>query len=316
MLEGSSTALNPSVSGRLKPENQPDDKTKELSRLTKEQWREYTKSVWQIANTRHPEHPAVFPVEIPTRLVRMFSFHGETVLDPFCGIGTTGDACIANGRRFVGYDTNRQYASMARKRLAELGGESVVKCGSSDNMADIENASMSLVVTSPPYWDKADYGTHKKNIGSISNYGQFLEAAERIFVECYRVLRQGRRMCIVTANVHQNTSDGLLTFPLNADFASICRHIGFRLANEIIWSKDGTGGRWGSHGKQRPIFGSYPYPPNFLFKNVHEYILIFRKPPVTGKNSKAPEYGSLVNHRSLPLPRMLQWGKDAAPKTK
>ena len=51
------------------------------------------------------------------------------------------------------------------------------------------------------------------------------------------------------------------------------------MVNEIIWSKDGTGGRWGSANGQRPIFGSYPYPPNFLFKNVHEYVLIFAKPP-------------------------------------
>ena len=303
--------MNSGVSGCLKPENQADNKIKELSRLTKDEWREYTKSVWKVANTRHPEHPAVFPVEIPTRLIKMFSFHGETVLDPFCGIGTTGEASIANGRRFVGYDTNGRYASLARKSLAGFGDGFDIRYGSGDNMADIENSSIGLIVTSPPYWNKANYGTHEKNIGSISNYSLFLEAAGRVFLECHRVLRPGRRMCIVTANVHQNTSDGLLTFPLNADFASICRRIGFRLASEIIWSKDGTGGRWGSHGKQRPIFGSYPYPPNFLFKNVHEYILIFRKPPVTGRNNRAPEYGSLVNHRNLPLPRMSQWRKAA-----
>ncbi|MGC8733307.1 MAG: hypothetical protein ACP5RC_13775, partial [Halothiobacillaceae bacterium] len=62
-----------------------------------------------------------------------------------------------------------------------------------------------------------------------------------------------------------------------------------------IWSKDGTGGRWGSAGAQRPIFGSYPYPPNFLFKNVHEYILIFAKPPRTKtKGPKVVPYKDLV----------------------
>lgn len=271
------------------------NEVKELSRLTKDEWREYTKSVWYVANTRHDEHPAMFPVEIPTRLVKMFSFHGETVLDPFCGIGTAGVACIANGRQFIGYDTNQRYASLAREELGKLGGKFDIKCGSSDNMKGIGDSSISLIVSSPPYWNKADYGSHRKNIGSIPHYGQFLEAAGDVFEECYRVLRPGRRMCIVTANVHQNTKDGLLTFPLNADFVSMGRRIGFRLANEIIWVKDGTGGKWGSYGSQRPIFGSYPYPPNFLFKNVHEYILIFRKPPVTGRNSKAPEYDDLVN---------------------
>lgn len=70
--------------------------------------------------------------------------------------------------------------------------------------------------------------------------------------------------------------------------------------NEIIWSKDGTGGRWGSANKQRPIFGSYPYPPNFLFKNVHEHILIFAKPPgekVTGKT--VVSYNFLTGHGEI-----------------
>lgn len=97
----------------------------------------------------------------------------------------------------------------------------------------------------------------------------------------------GRKLCIVTANVNQQTEHGLLTFPLSTDFAILLREIGFVMINEIIWSKDGTGGKWGSWGKQRPIFGSYPYPPNFLFKNVHEYILIFAKP--NGNKKKGPK---------------------------
>ena len=56
---------------------------RELSRLTKEEWREYTKTVWQIANVTHTSHPAPFPVEIPRRLVKLFSLYGETVLDPY-----------------------------------------------------------------------------------------------------------------------------------------------------------------------------------------------------------------------------------------
>jgi len=74
----------------------------------------------------------------------------------------------------------------------------------------------------------------------------------------------------------------------------LLRQIGFVMVNEIIWSKDGTGGRWGSANGQRPIFGSYPYPPNFLFKNVHEYILIFAKPPQT--KTKGPK---VRNYREL-----------------
>jgi site-specific DNA-methyltransferase (adenine-specific) len=91
----------------------------------------------------------------------------------------------------------------------------------------------------------------------------------------------------VTAHVNQHTNHGLLTFPLATDFTILLRDLGFVMVNEIVWNKDGTGGKWGSYGEQRPIFGSYPYPPNFHFKNVHEYILILAKP--SGKVVKGPK---------------------------
>jgi DNA modification methylase len=118
----------------------------------------------------------------------------------------------------------------------------------------------------------------------VSGYRHFLSEIKPVFEECFRVLRPNRKICVVTANVNQYTEHGLLTFPLATDFTNVLREIGFVMVNELIWSKDGTGGRWGSANGQRPIFGSYPYPPNFLFKNVHEYILIFTKPGEDKKN--------------------------------
>ncbi len=134
------------------------------------------------------------------------------------------------------------------------------------------------MVTSPPYWDKANYGSGVSDIGRKDTYVAFLENMRAVFQECYRVLEPGRKICVNTANVNQFTEHGLLTFPIAADFCVILREIGFVMVNELIWSKDKTGGRWGSANMQRPIFGSYPYPPNFLFKNIHEYIVIFAKP--------------------------------------
>lgn len=74
---------------------------KEKSKLTKDEWREYTKTVWSIANKARPDHPAVFPEEIPHRLTKLFSFYGESVLDPFAGTGTTARAAIPLGRRAI-----------------------------------------------------------------------------------------------------------------------------------------------------------------------------------------------------------------------
>lgn len=275
---------------------------KEKSKLSKDEWREYTKTVWTIANTSRDDHPAVFPKEIPLRLAKLFSFYGETVLDPFAGSGTTAQAVIPLGRRAVCVDQNPDYVRTIKKEGGSLlnghphnSERLVAVCGDSRNLDFVEDNSVGLVVTSPPYWNKADYGTSKDNLGKIESYAEFLEATRPVFTECFQKLRPGRKMCVVTANVNQHTDHGLLTFPLATDFAVLLRSVGFVMVNEIIWSKNGSGGKWGSYGTQRPIFGSYPYPPNFLFKNVHEYILIFSKPARTKtKGPKVKTYSDLV----------------------
>jgi site-specific DNA-methyltransferase (adenine-specific) len=162
-------------------------------------------------------------------------------------------------------------------------------------MAEIGDDSVGIIISSPPYWDKADYGANASNIGRNQTYLQFLVEIKAVFKECLRVLAPGRKICINTANVNQHTNHGLLTFPLATDFAVILRDLGFVMVNELIWSKDKTGGRWGSANGQRPIFGSYPYPPNFLFKNVHEYVLVFAKPDKTPrKGPKVKQYADLM----------------------
>ncbi len=276
---------------------------KELSKVTKEEWREYTKTVWRIANTSHDEHPAVFPVEIPTRLTKLFSFYGDTVLDPFAGSGSTAKAGIPLGRRVICIDQNARYLDIIRQDCGNLKNghgpefrslEAVH--GDSRNLKFIPDNSVGLVITSPPYWNKANYGTGKNNLGVIDSYPGFIEATKPVWEECYRTLMPGRKLCLVTANVNQHTDMGLLTFPIATDFSILLRSIGFVMINEIIWSKDGTGGKWGSYGSQRPIFGSYPYPPNFLFKNVHEYILIFAKPSnIKTKGPKVRQYHELMD---------------------
>jgi DNA modification methylase len=266
---------------------------KEASKLSKEEWREFTKTVWHIANVTHAKHPAVFPPEIPHRLIKLFSFVGETVLDPFAGVGTTAKAALALDRRAISVEQNRDYAELIRTELTtEL---SEVHVADSRNLAFIGDGSIGLVVTSPPYWNKADYGPDPANLGNIRSYPRFFREIRPVFEECFRVLAPGRKLAVVTANVNQHTDHGLLTFPLATDFTVLLRSIGFVLINELIWSKDRTGGRWGSAGLQRPIFGSYPYPPNFLFKNVHEYILVFAKPPKQAtRGPKVLSYSSLM----------------------
>ena len=254
---------------------------KEASAITKEEWREYTKTVWSIANTSDPEHPAVFPPELPRRLVKMFSFVDETVVDPFGGSGTTGKVAAELGRHGVCIDQNETYVERMHRDKALLG-EAADRfeplLGDARNLP-FESNSVGLAITSPPYWNKADYGDGQNNLGNVDGYLEFIESLRPAFEEIFRVLAPGRKFCVNTANVNQHTDHGLLTFPLATDLVILLRQIGFVLINEVIWNKDGTGGRWGSANGQRPIFGSYPYPPNLLFKNVHEYVIIVAKPP-------------------------------------
>ena len=277
------------------------DEIKEKSKVTSEEWKEWTKTVWSIANTSDAIHPAVFPYEIPYRLIRMFSFYDEVVVDPFSGMATTGKAAIKTGRKYIGFETNNDFVHESIQRLGTMIEEEGIEDAefrinncSSINMDSIEDDSVGVIVTSPPYWNKADYGEFKGNIGSFEFYDDFLSEMSKIAKECFRVLKPGRKLCLVTANVNQNTKEyGLITIPIASDLTKILQNTGFALINQIIWNKDGTGGRWGSSNSQRPIFGSYPYPPNFLFKNVNEYIIIVQKPDPKKKNTKAPSYFDL-----------------------
>lgn len=278
------------------------DSIKEKSKLTKEEWREYTKNVWQIANISDPAHPAPFPPEIPHRLIKLFTFVNEIVLDPFAGVGNTAVAALPLYRKAICIDENLEYVKIMQNRLLNTYGHALtIYCADSRKMDFIHDNTVGLVVTSPPYWNKANYSSSDTNLGNIGNYDDFFNQIKPVLEQCYRVLIPGRKICIVTANVNQYTDHGLLTFPLAADFIDLLRSIGFLMINEIIWSKDGTGGKWGSWGKQRPIFGSYPYPPNFYFKNIHEHILVFAKPP--GKlvnNPKAKKLSQIMPSHMQP----------------
>ena len=164
-----------------------DVDAREKSRLTKEEWREYTKTVWHIANTSHPNHPAVFPAEIPHRLVKLFTFYGETVLDPFAGTGSTAKAAIPLGRKAICVDQNKDYVDIItaecgslRNGVSNTGMLTAVNADSRD-LKFIKDDSVSLVVTSPPYWNKADYGENEANLGTIGQYGTSLTQFARFF---------------------------------------------------------------------------------------------------------------------------------------
>jgi len=92
--------------------------------ISRREFLEATVSVWNIApaSARRIGHPAPFPVELPRRLIELYTFLGDLVLDPFMGSGSTAVAAVESGRHFVGYETEPAYLEIARARVAAAQG--------------------------------------------------------------------------------------------------------------------------------------------------------------------------------------------------
>lgn len=96
-------------------------KEKEIkkSTITKEEFLEYTKSIWTF-NTESAKkigHPAPFPLELPNRLIKLYSFTNDIILDPFMGSGTTAISALINDRFYIGYEIEKKYIELAKKRI-------------------------------------------------------------------------------------------------------------------------------------------------------------------------------------------------------
>ncbi len=89
--------------------------------ISREEFLSYTKSVWEFPaeSATKVGHPAPFPVELPYRCIQLYTFRGDLVLDPFCGVGSTCIAALRAGRHFLGYDTKQEYVDSALRRISK-----------------------------------------------------------------------------------------------------------------------------------------------------------------------------------------------------
>ncbi|MBE6511125.1 MAG: site-specific DNA-methyltransferase [Methanobrevibacter sp.] len=88
--------------------------------ILKEDFIQWTKSIWTFpaVNAKRIGHPAPFPIELPHRLINLYSYEDDVILDPFCGSGTTCIAAIQNNRNYIGYDINKEYIALSKKRIS------------------------------------------------------------------------------------------------------------------------------------------------------------------------------------------------------
>jgi len=165
--------------------------------------------------------------------------------------------------------------------------------GDSRGLSFLSDASVHLVVTSPPYWNLKRYNENPDQLGHIQDYEAFLCELEKVWRHVYRILVPGGRLVCVVGDVCVARRDfgRHLVFPLHADICVICRRIGFDNLNPIIWHKIANASYEVKNGSK---FLGKPYEPNAIIKNDMEFILMQRKPGGYRKPTSAQREASRI----------------------
>lgn len=266
-----------------------------LNDLTAKEWIPETVSVWtqrglgkghQHAQIER-QHPAPFSYQDVGRLVRFFSKAGETVLDPFVGVGSTLKAAAVEGRKGIGIELNKRYAELARLRVqTELANEpnacldqKVLHGDARKLIPKLPAHSVKLVVTSPPYWNilhKEDhkakqerasrgldtrYSDSRRDLGNIESYPEFLRELADTLGQARNCIVDGGHMCVVVGDFRHKSR----YYMFHADIAREMEQRGFTLKGITVLYQ-----------RHKRIF-PYGFPYSFVPNLHHQYIVILAK---------------------------------------
>jgi len=153
-------------------------------------------------------------------------------------------------------------------------------------MKEVQDESVHLIITSPPYWQLKDYGNGKQ-IGFNDTYEEYINNLNLVWNKCHRVLHKGCRLCI---NIGDQFARAVYygrykIIPIRTEIIKFCESTGFDYMGAIIWQKVTTCHTTGG----ATVMGSYPYPRSGIIKLDYEFILIFKKygnPPKVSKEIK------------------------------
>jgi DNA modification methylase len=260
--------------------------------LDGKRWLQNSISVWSDIRKSPEElklkHPAMFPASLAARLIESFLPEGlHTVLDPFAGTGATLVAAARLGKHGVGIELSSEFVAVARKRLAERSlfnandepraPDPILHHASArDLLTHVAPDSVDLCITSPPYWNilnqrrTADskavrhYGNLADDLGTISDYEEFLSALTGVFADVLKVLKPGAHACVVVMDLRKKNR----FYPFHSDLAARLQSIGYEFDDLVIWN------RQSEYNNLRPL----GFPAVFRINKVHEFILLMRKP--------------------------------------
>ncbi|MGQ9684275.1 MAG: DNA-methyltransferase [Anaerolineae bacterium] len=169
--------------------------------------------------------------------------------------------------------------------------------GDARDLSFLQDESVHLIVTSPPYWTLKRYRDHPRQLGHVAEYEQFLMELEKTWRECYRVLVPGGRLVCVVGDVclSRREHGRHMVVPLHADIAVCCRRLGFDNLNPIIWHKISNASYEVNNGSK---FLGKPYEPNAIIKNDIEFILMQRKPGGYRKPTEEQRQLSMIDKKS------------------
>jgi DNA modification methylase len=243
------------------------------------------------------EHGAVYPIKLCERLIKMYSAEGDTVFDPFLGIGTTMIAAQGLNRHCVGTELNPKFANIAQKWLDDVQGlfgnsmhYKIVNDDCRNLLQHIRKDKVQITVTSPPYADfiqkslKDRETTHKTSVIKLENnstvkqysqeendfgnlpYPKFLEQIKQILKDNFMVTKASGYSCWVVKD-YRDTKNKVPYVPFHSDLARAGEEVGWKYHDLIIWDQTG---------QRRLVLLGYP---SVLYTNQNcSFIVVFRKP--------------------------------------
>jgi DNA modification methylase len=269
-------------------ENGAYDLSNKINDLTGKEWIKFTCS-WFIFNALHKDlkeerdispnsedHPATYSPTMIEDFINFFTKRGATVLDPFCGIGSTLVAAKRTGRIGYGIELNKKYYEVCLKRTPEF--KKNIYNESCENLKNIKIPKIDFCISSPPYWDVLNrstgnfqnkregkgldvkYSSKVEDLGNIEDYDEFIKRLSKVYEDIFPLMKKGGYVVIIIKNVKK---EGVL-YPLAWDLAKSLSKT-YTLKDEKIWIQDKIG------------LAPYGYPFAWTSNILHHYCLVLQK---------------------------------------